>query len=318
MGGSALKKTVIITSIVAVVSLLIAGIIGAVGGAGNGIISLGFRSGGSGRLSGMPVDEKKSLEMKQADRIDIRTVSTDIIVHACEGDSVKFRLHGTVSTSSPGNMPHLKVSRNGNTVQAIVEWKDRPVFSGWRDETRLEISVPSKYSGTLLAESVSGDITPGNPDYKQLTLKTISGDIDADAVRAASLEIETTSGDASIRELTTDRVKFCTVSGDFKADAVTGDVDAHSTSGDTDMSFTKVPGRVEVKTISGDVHLAMPSDAGFALDARSTSGDVTCDFPIAITSSHQGAGENSLAGTVGSGKGSISVKTVSGDIGIAR
>jgi len=318
MEGNALKKTVVITSIVAVVSLLIAGIIGAIGGVNKTSISLGFLNIGSTQGSGVSVNARKSLPLEKTDRIEVGVVSTDVVIRAGEGDSIEAWFHGTVSAPSPDNIPHLRVDRRGNTVRAIVEWKNRPTTSGWRGDTILEVSVPSKYTGALSAESVSGDMKLEDHDYEQLMLKTTPGDIEVDSVKAARLDARTTSGDASVRKLTTEHVEFYSVSGDVDMRAITGDARVHTTSGDVELSFARAPGTVAVETISGDVRLRMPSDAGFTLDARSTSGEVTCDFPITITGSHKGVGENSLAGQVGSSKGNITVRTLSGDIGINR
>jgi hypothetical protein len=56
------------------------------------------------------------------------------------------------------------------------------------------------------------------------------------------------------------------------------------------------------------------ADASFSLDARSTSGDVTCRFPIVVEDRSTGGGNHVLAGKVGTGAGSVTVRTVSGDI----
>ena len=62
---------------------------------------------------------------------------------------------------------------------------------------------------------------------------------------------------------------------------------------------------------------AAPSpDAQFILDARSTSGDISCKFPIIISEHGTGGGNHVRAGVVGSGPKAAAIRTVSGDIRI--
>jgi len=75
-----------------------------------------------------------------------------------------------------------------------------------------------------------------------------------------------------------------------------------------------MPQRLQAKSTSGTVTVRLPADASFALDARSTSGDVACRFPIVVEESRAGGGSHVLAGKVGTGAGSVTVRTVSGDI----
>jgi len=124
---------------------------------------------------------------------------------------------------------------------------------------------------------------------------------------AGKLSVEEVSSDIRLESHGYSELALKTVSGDVQSDgalAVTGSVDAHSVSGDVALSFSTMPSSIVVKTVSGDVHLAVPSNAQYTLETHSVSGDVTSD--------------SQPGGTLGGGKGTIRVNSVSGHIGVTR
>lgn len=274
------KRFTTITAIVAVVSLLIAVIIGIATGAFRNMATRGgLRINEPDRAFDVAVDERKSLPLTNINRIVIKVVSENITIRETSGNDITAWFHGSVSSALPGDMPRLEVSQQGDTAEIRIERKQHTPFGWTSNDTVLEVGIPKQYTGKLSVKGVSADITVGSHDYTELALKTVSGNIEADAV--------------------------------------TGDVDAHSVSGGVALTFTKMPGSIAVETVSGDIRLGMPANTGFKLDAHSVSGSVTCDFPITLTNSQGGGGHN-LAGTVGSGKGAVTARTVSGKIGITR
>ena len=77
-----------------------------------------------------------------------------------------------------------------------------------------------------------------------------------------------------------------------------------STSGEVDLALRKCPDKIELTTVSGDVDLELPRNAGFTLRYSTASGDLESDFPLT-------AGR-----TYGDGSGSITIDTTSGDLKI--
>lgn len=299
MNRNTLTRIATITAIIGGVSLLIAGVIGVASGTFQAIAAGTFRFNEAGRAGNMAVDEQKSLPIMSINRIAINAVSENITIREVSGDDITARFHGNISSTSPDDRPHLEVRLQGDTAEIRIERQQHITFGSTYSDAVLEVSIPKQYAGKLTAQGVSSDITAGSHHYAEVALKTISGHILA-------------------QDLTTERTNIYSVSGDVDMKAFTGDVDAHSISGCVALTFTEMPGSINIKTVSGDIRLGMPPNAGFALDVHSNSGGVTCDFPITITNSRTGGGEHSLTGTAGSGKGAITVRTVSGDIGIIR
>jgi len=252
---------------------------------------------GDVKLQPVIVDEKESLLLKPGDALRIRVVSADVSVSDGEGDSIGCWFHGTVSTTSSDNVPHLKVNRSGNTVEVLVEWEDRPRRGAVRDDTNLEISLPRAYGGDLSARSVSGGIELESHDYSSLKLETVSGRIEAAGVSARTLNLDSTSGAIDIS-------------------AQAGDVDARTVSGGVALDLRDAPARAAVETVSGSVRMEMPPAAAFSLDARSVSGSLSCGFPLEGPGSSAGPGQRSLRGKHGSSTAPITIRTVSGSADI--
>ena len=69
---------------------------------------------------------------------------------------------------------------------------------------------------------------------------------------------------------------------------------------------------ISLDSASGDLKLSIPKDAVFYLKARSSSGKVSCGFPIQVKES----GKNKLEGASGEGQNEVILDTHSGDIDI--
>jgi len=289
-GKNTLTRVVVITAIVAVVALGLATIIGFAAG--------GFSPRQFGR-SGIAVDERKTLSLDGIDLVSIVWVSGKVRIVEGAGRSVEAWVHGTVGTGNPDAVPHLFAERSGSTADIHLERKS-PVSIGffWNDLV-LEVSVPVGYA-------------------RKLTVKAVSADVDIADHTYSSLELSTTSGDVKVGAVTAQRTEISSVSGDVEVRSMTGDTNLRTTSGSASLAFAAVPGRINAGSTSGDITITLPSDAQLDLDARSTSGTVTCGFPITIRENRSGGGSHVLSGTVGAGANMVVVRTVSGDIKIAR
>jgi len=302
-------RVVVITAIIAVASLGIATIIGFAAG--------GFRPARFGGF-GAAVDERKSVSLAGIDLVSVTSVSEDVRVLEATGDSVEAWLHGTASAADPASVPRLAAEAKGGTIDIRLERKTRWVTGfNWSDLV-LEVSIPKGYAGKLSVEGVSADIEISDHAYAGVSLASTSGDIRVGAVGAADFSMHTTSGNLRAASLAAERCELSSVSGDIEVKSLSGGVNAHTTSGEVALTLAEAFPRAEVGSTSGDVTLRLPADAQFSLEARSTSGNVTCAFPITIADSRSGGGRNALSGTVGGGKGSVSVRTVSGDIRVAK
>jgi lia operon protein LiaG len=308
-GKTPLARVVIVTAIVTAGALGIALVIGFAAG--------GFRPWELGR-AGTAVDERASIPLDGINAVAIAGTSGTVRILEGSGSAVEAWLHGSMSPGSPDAIPHIQAVRNGSRVEIGVRQASPVTFGFFWSNLTLELSVPRGYKGQVSAQASSGDIEVADHDFAGLQLVTSSGSIRAGLVTATELTMHTTSGDLSVQGVKAPVSELSSTSGRIGVAALTGDVRAQSSSGDVMIAFTAAPSRVEAGASSGSITLRLPADAGFVLDARSSSGDVSCGFPITLTGSGSAGARHVMQGTIGSGSGRISVHTSSGDIRIER
>ena len=314
MNGS-VKKIVMIVAAVAVVAGAAAAVIGLLGGVtprqagGVGI--------GPGRTEN--VDQVKTLSLAGVDRIEVSVVSSDVSVTESADGSVTARLSGTVGASGAFVVPELIAELRGGTAVIRVDHRNVNVIMGWyRSDLKLEVAIPKGYRGALAINSVSASIqVPTGRTFTTLDVGSVSGRIELGDFTADEFRAHSVSGDIE-GNASAKSVDLRTTSGSMTIGGLTGDATAHTVSGRVGLAWTSFSGRIDVGTTSGDVTLGIPAGSGFRVDAGSTSGRITTDHPVTVQGSTSGPGRRSLEGDVGSGVGSVRVRTVSGSIAIGK
>jgi hypothetical protein len=145
-------------------------------------------------------------------------------------------------------------------------------------------------SGKLSISTVSGSLDL-NKLSGSLKLTSVSGDLRGESLNG-SLTLETVSGDVSLDESNLTEIYASTVSGDMVMQTQLGS------------------GLYSFNSVSGDVHLVIPSDTHCTLKYKSISGDLKTSLPG--THSHHGKGQKTI--TIGDGSGAeILHNSISGD-----
>jgi DUF4097 and DUF4098 domain-containing protein YvlB len=169
----------------------------------------------------------------------------------------------------------------------------------------------SKLRGEVSLNTISGDISV-HDSSGVFKLHTVGGGIDArNLVSTATgdgLAASTVSG-----EVTLDQVQIQTI----KVNTVSGDIDC--------MSALSRAGRYDLQSISGRIHLSLPSDASFRLSA-SLGGAVkfNSDFKLnysenqSITGVSNHGGFRLIEATNGSGDSLIKVSLLEGSLQISK
>ncbi len=154
----------------------------------------------------------------------------------------------------------------------------------------------SGIEGDIQAETGSGSVELSRARGREVTVETGSGDVVASTIEAEHLSVETGSGDVKITAAKAPRVGLETGSGTVTVE-LQGQVD-----------------RLDIETGSGDVAITAPADLSAELVMDTGSGDISTDFSLTITRTAR----DHLRGTVGDGKGKISVETGSGGVRLLK
>lgn len=201
------------------------------------------------------------------------------------------------------------------------------------ESEQIELKLPEGFQGQIYAETFSGDIyLLGLWDIKNLQMKTKSGDISIGCVRAEHMLLECVSGDIDVEQAAGD-LQLYTTSGDIylkdgkgnlHGETVSGDINAAglvaktilgSKSGDIEAEFVKITDVVEMKSISGDIEVAIAKGNCYTVAAKAVSGDVNVHLDDANIVSNSG---HSCQARVGQNDADnsplVQISTVSGDI----
>ena len=173
------------------------------------------------------------------------------------------------------------------------------------DRTRGSLRV-STGSGNVDLRSAAGDVN----------LATGSGDITASGIDGSTLRLETGSGTITLSDGKAGTVYASTGSGNIEATSTSGDdVSFETGSGDVDVALIAAFRSVHIETGSGDVTLKVPSTAGAEVDIDTGSGDIDLG---GLTLTVRKVSHDHVTGTLGDGKGRLSVETGSGNVHLEK
>lgn len=278
----------------------------------------------------------RTLTVSGTSDVEISSGSGDITVHS--GDGSKVVITGRVRSSnnwglfSSGGDPQEKVDRvvknppieqSGGWIR-IGKIQDESLRNGVRisydvvvpKETRLRANTGSgeiridDISGATNARSGSGSLQIHNIGA-DLDANTGSGEIEATGISGAA-RAQTGSGDVRLELTGNGAVRAHTGSGEVTIRGAKGMLDASTGSGDI-RAEGSVASSWSIHTGSGEVRIAVPHDAKFTLQARSSSGSVHSDIPITVNGSME---RHALRGAVNGGGPTLDVSTSSGSITI--
>ncbi|MGB7212086.1 MAG: DUF4097 family beta strand repeat-containing protein [Gemmatimonadales bacterium] len=164
--------------------------------------------------------------------------------------------------------------------------------------------------GHLVLDTGSGDVKVTGHDG-DASIDTGSGDVTATALHGSDLSFDTGSGDVKIDGAVADALSVDTGSGAVTVSGLkTGRLKVDTGSGDVILGYTTAPTDIDIDAGSGDVRITSPVGLNAKVDFETSSGDITTEFPVTLTSHER----DELHGTIGTGAGRLHVETGSGDI----
>jgi DUF4097 and DUF4098 domain-containing protein YvlB len=152
-------------------------------------------------------------------------------------------------------------------------------------------------SGEVSLESGSGDITATNLRGGRIRLDTGSGNITLTGAEATDLHIDTGSGDV-------------TVTG-----AKGADLSFDTGSGNVNVALTATFQSLTIESGSGDVTLTVPPTIGAEVELDTGSGEIDLG---GLTIQVRRLQEDHITGTIGDGRGRLSIETGSGNVRLVK
>jgi hypothetical protein len=252
--------------------------------------------------------------------LELRNVAGDITITTADGGDVVLdivkRSRARTDADAALGLDRVQVTVDHRGDRAAVETVYPRGRNSFDVTTTYNVTAPPGTRVTV--RSISGDVS----------VQGINGDLSVDAisgnvtVRRASRvsQARTVSGDIRLEDVTTDgTVTTGTMSGTItisrvKARRLTAVVKSLSGNVHYAGDFAR-NGRYEFDSHSGTVRIAVPSGAGFELQARSFSGRVR---PEGLSLESVTTDRGQVRATVGDAGAVVIAKTFSGDVIIAR
>lgn len=280
-------------------------------------------------LAGTPIDQTRAVNADA--RIDVSNIKGQVTVSGWERSEVAIT--GTLGDGAKA----LLVEGGGAHLTIKVEPPDKQGWFSWGADSRmgdtlLDIKVPKQ--AEMRIEVVSADLTLSGVAGRRLDVESVSGNLRLDS-GAREVEVDSVSGDVDLAgnasrshlESVSGNIRARGLAGELKLETVSGDIDAEgadyreitagTVSGDINLRGSPASGmRVDVESMSGDVHLYLPADVSARLSASSFSGRIRSDFG-SVTEPDHGPGSR-LDTTAGSGDGNVRIETFSGNVDVRR
>jgi hypothetical protein len=277
---------------------------------------------------------ERTLKVTGAPDVEVSTGSGDITVRT--GDSNTVRVIGRIRASNNwfggGASSDEKIKRLESNPP--VEQTGNMIRIGRIDDPELRRNISISYEVTLPASSnlrantgsgnaqVDGVTAPvkvstGSGDVKlsnisgEVRANTGSGNVNAENIKA-SFHGETGSGDVRIRGTGTGDVFASTGSGNIEVQDMKGSLRARTGSGDVTAAGVATSAW-DVQTGSGNVTMQLPNNAGFELNAETSSGSIDVNREITMSGN---LNKHHVRGKVNGGGALLTLRTGSGDIQI--
>lgn len=179
--------------------------------------------------------------------------------------------------------------------------------------------------GATTAQTVSGSVRLVNT-AGPVDLKTTSGDIEMTGGVVSS--VRTVSGDIHLRGIS-GNMTLNSTSGDITVDGGSGRADVHSVSGNVSIRGPLVRGvstisgdlavspsllteAAEFSSVSGDIHLRIPSDANADVEMNTVSGELVNSSDVELKVFQMS--KRKINARIGLGGKALTIHTTSGDV----
>jgi lia operon protein LiaG len=244
-------------------------------------------------------------------------------------DMIEIDVSGVSTTIIPENREDLKadldgkgklnVKRHGGKVEVSVERKGK--WFSWflfNNKARLNIYIPEDYDRNMAINLGSGNLNFfGHSKNKPMKLEKLILDIGSGNVNLKNLSVKHfehngSSGNVDVESLTTETGSFDVSSGSLNVKHYVGAIKAELSSGNLNIQMDKLTDSVDIEVSSGEVNLNLPTSADFTLNGKTSSGNITCDFPL----TSKKIGNKNIKGIRGSGEHHIDLTVSSGNINI--
>jgi len=238
---------------------------------------------------------------------------TSIVMKTGRGNVAVNGLNGTIGVDAThGNVTLNKIGGSSTTHLSGGDFTAHALTSALSLSGRVEDASISDVTGKVTLE---GDYTG------EVNLSHLAGGMTFHSSRT-TFSVEKLDGDLSLdhQDLNVEnakgRIEAATRSKNITFSSVGGPLDLSTSDGDINVDLSRGDGTILLRNRNGAIHLGLPPDHVFRVDARAHDGSVSSDLTYTGKAERS---EHSLTGETGAGSGSptqVTLVAEHGDIDI--
>lgn len=278
--------------------------------------------------------------------LQLTTDSGDLAVNTVTGTAELETSFGAIWVEEVNGPVSARSSSGNITLIGLSDSGDLVVETNFGDLVLRDITADSltahsgsggvqvegvTLDGALDLETSFGSVTVRDAAAESLTARSDSGEIKAEEITLnGALDLETNFGDVTAAGVRATSYRLKSSSGNLTLDGCSGLLDLQTDFGGIEVSNATEAG-LTLKTDSGEIyfsgrllaegtnlvesgfgkiHLILPADAAFDLDAETDFGSIETDFAVMVTEFE----EKHIVGEVNGGGPLLQIRTNSGDI----
>lgn len=262
------------------------------------------------------VSDTESIAASSVSQIKIDWVAGSVDIRVGEGDQITFYETANRALTDAQKMRYTLSSSGQLSIkycadlENVFDWFNNANYN--MPSKALVITVPASMIGSLdrlAIDVVSAEVTVDSVYGNETKINSVSGGIEALNLNCSTLDLESTSGRIATENCVAENVDVNAVSGNIRLSGTFNEVDTENVSGDTSITSTIAPEKINADGVSGNVTISLPSTAEFTAKLDSVSGGLSCSFPGTLSDKMV---------VVGNGSASYRFNTVSGSIRIEQ
>ena len=232
--------------------------------------------------------EKNTFSATEVREIEIEWVAGDILIQPHDTDTIVIREDG-----------------NFDAKYAMV-------YSCREGELKIQFCEEgvSKYFGVNTRSDLTKDLTiyvPRDWQCESLELDVAAAKVEVNDMTIQEVDFDGASGACEFENCTVKELDIDTASGDVRFIGELDILDCDAASASVYAVLSNTPSRLDMDSMSGDLDITLPADAGFTLSMNAMSSDFSSDFETSMKNGNYVCGD---------GRCRINVDCMSGDVAI--
>ncbi len=278
------------------------------------------------------IDEVKKQAIDGINQININAVSANVNFIFVEDNEITVKYYGNIKCFLCHIDYELESTKLNNQIDFSASNKRFGIFL--HNNIYIDVYLPQTYENNLNVNVVSSDIKIDeemNLDY--LNIDTVSGDIDVKNLSLNKARFNTTSGemilshlnveqdtylytisgDVELKTITSSNIHFNSVSGEIYGEDINGNVSGSSISGDITIYENSPEFNINLSSTSGEIIIDLDEESKFNFTIQTISGHISIEKEYTVSSAPS---KNNITGRIGESTNNIQINTVSGNIKI--